>query len=105
MYVSISRLSFNIVIAHNLDYFACIDLGPYWPSPTGSLWLLLPGSGSDSGAAAVEGDVRGVGGEPCQDAVRIPVGKRVDLHRVVGARRHQLAFLWGKKTYKKNQTP
>lgn len=54
----------------------------------------LPGSGGDSRAAAVEGDVRGVGGEARQDAVRISVGKSVDLHRVVGARRHQLAFLW-----------
>lgn len=42
--------------------------------------------------------MRGVGGEPGQDAVRIAVGKRVDLHRVVGARRDQLAVLWRGRT-------
>ena len=53
----------------------------------------VPGPGSDFGAAAVEGDMRGVGGEPRQDAIRISVRKRVDLHRVVGSSRHQLPFL------------
>lgn len=53
----------------------------------------IPGSCSHPGAAAVKGHVRGVGGEARQDAVRIPVRKGVDLHRVVGARRHQLPVL------------
>lgn len=54
----------------------------------------VPGSGSHSRAASVEGDMCGVGGEPGQDTIWIPVRKRVDLHRVVGACRHQLAVLW-----------
>lgn len=62
-----------------------------------SLLSRVPGSGSDSRAAAVEGDMRGVGSEPGQDAIWIAVRKRVDLHCVVGARRHQLAFLWRKE--------
>lgn len=53
----------------------------------------VPGTGGDSRAAAVEGDMCGVGGEPRQDAVGLAVWKRVDLHCVVGARRHQLPFL------------
>lgn len=56
----------------------------------------VPGSCSHSGATAVKGHMRGVGSEPCQDAVWITVRKRVDLHRVVGARRHQLPILWMK---------
>lgn len=39
----------------------------------------------------------GVGSEPGQDAIWIAVRKRVDLHCVVGACRHQLAFLWRKE--------
>ena len=39
--------------------------------------------------------MRGVGGEPGQDAIRVAVRERVDLHRVVGARHHQLAVLLG----------
>lgn len=42
--------------------------------------------------------MRGVGGEPGQDAIWLAVGKGVDLDCVVGACCHQLAVLWGKKT-------
>lgn len=55
---------------------------------------VLPGPCSHPGAAAAEGHMRGVGREPRQDAVGIPVRERVDLDGVVGARRHQLPVLW-----------
>lgn len=54
----------------------------------------VPGSCSHSGATGVKGHMRGVGSEPRQDAVRVTVRKRVDLHVVVGACRHQLTVLW-----------
>lgn len=56
----------------------------------------IPGSCSHSGAAAVKGHVRGVRGESRQDAVGVAIRKGVDLHGVVGARRHQLPVLWVK---------
>jgi len=52
-----------------------------------------PGAGGHPGAGAVEGHVGGVGGEAGQDAVRFPVGKGMDLDRVVGGCGHQLALL------------
>ena len=52
-----------------------------------------PGAGRDPGAGVVEGHVRGVGGEARQDAVWIALREGVDLDRVVGAGRHQLALL------------
>lgn len=53
----------------------------------------VPGSSSYLGAAAVEGNMCGVCGEAGEDAVRLAVGKRVDLHRVAGAGRHQPLIL------------
>lgn len=57
----------------------------------------VPGSSSHLGAAAVEGNMCGVCGEAGEDAVRLAVGKRVDLHRVAGAGRHQPLILRRRK--------
>lgn len=57
----------------------------------------VPGSSSHLGAAAVESNMRGVCGEAGQDAVRLALGKRVDLHRVAGAGRHQSVILRRRK--------
>lgn len=57
----------------------------------------VPGSSSHLGAAAVEGNMCGVCGEAGEDAVRLAVGKRVDLHRVAGAGRHQSLILRRRK--------